>query len=93
VNLWDRNLLWYLALFTTLTAMLRGLVPAEEDLDPLHNPNIQMRRVASFTHLYPSHWRGRAETYDVKEAFESLLPNRVVILMRELMCVACTPYM
>ncbi|KAH9258055.1 hypothetical protein BASA81_003618 [Batrachochytrium salamandrivorans] len=85
VTLWDRNLVWYFALLTSATAALRGLVPPAEDMDAMNNPNVQMRRVASFTHVYPDHWRGRANTYTVKEGFEALVPNRLLLLVRELL--------
>lgn len=85
VTVWDRNLVWYFALLTSATAALRGLVPSAEDVDAINNPNVQMRRVASFTHVYPDYWRGRANTYEVKEAFEALVPNHLLLLVRELL--------
>lgn len=91
VSLGEHNLVWFAAVLSSLLAAARSLIPPSEE-ESIGNPNLQMRRIVAFTHMLPDHWRGKAHTFDVKENLESLLPFRVVLLLRELLCVLCTPY-
>ena len=91
VTLSDRSLLWYFTILSSALAGLRGFIPTPEE-EPRENPNVKMREIASCTHLLPDSWRGKAHTYDVKEEFENLFMYRAALLLRELICVICTPY-
>jgi autophagy-related protein 9 len=93
VRLGPRNLVWYTAIFSTVLAAARAVVPSQDEEAVASSPNFEMRRVAAFTHALPDKWRHRAHTYDVRDEFAALFPFRLALLTRELLCVVCMPYM
>lgn len=90
VNVFDRSLVWYFAVMIGSMNVLKLLVVDSQE-DSV-NPNIQMRKIASFTHIFPDSWRKNSETYAVKEEFEKMIPNRLILLLREIICIISTPY-
>jgi autophagy-related protein 9 len=90
VNVFDRTLVWYFAVMVGSMNVLKLLVVDSQE-DSV-NPNIQMRKIASFTHIFPDSWRKNSETYAVKEEFEKMIPNRLILLLREIACIIYTPY-
>jgi len=92
VNLGSRNLVWYTAVFSTVLAAARAVVPAQDEELASASPNVELRRVAALTHMLPDRWRHNAHTFDVRDEFAALIPFRLVLLSRELLSVVCAPY-
>lgn len=75
MQLFGRNLLWFAAVFGTITAISRSAVIEEFQV---FEPERYLRLVACFTHYMPKHWRGAENKDVVRTEFESLF--QVVIL-------------
>ncbi|KAI5078776.1 hypothetical protein GOP47_0006447 [Adiantum capillus-veneris] len=88
-HIFGRNLLWFAAVFTTITAISRSFVIEEFEV---FEPERYLRLVSCFTHYMPKHWRG-AENKDVVRAeFESLFQYTGMTLLEELLSIFVTPY-
>ncbi|MCO5613542.1 hypothetical protein L7F22_067819 [Adiantum nelumboides] len=88
-HLFGRNLLWFAAVFGTITAISRSLVIEEFQV---FEPERYLRLVSCFTHYMPKHWRV-AENKDVVRAeFESLFQYTGKTLLEELISIFVTPY-
>lgn len=68
-QIFGRNLLWYAAVFGTITAISRAAV--SDDL-LVFDPQGAMSLVVQHTHYMPKRWRGRENTDDVRLEFETL---------------------
>jgi len=88
-RLWDRTLLWYLAVFSALLAGSRAMVP-EKSVYP--SPALVMAEVQKHTHYSPPHWRGRTHTREVHGEFAFMYPNRLALFLHEILSVAVTPF-
>jgi hypothetical protein len=50
--------LWFLAIFSTLLAISRSMVP-QSQYDRVHTPSVEMRSVFECTHFMPNAWKVR----------------------------------
>lgn len=69
MQIFGRNLLWYAAVFGTVTAISRAAVT--DELQVL-NPEGAMSLVVQHTHYIPKRWRGKENTDKVRAEFETL---------------------
>jgi autophagy-related protein 9 len=69
LQLFDRNLFWYAAIFGTILAVSRSLITEEYTV---FDPEAVMQYTARYTHYMPKHWRGKANTDSVRAEFEAL---------------------
>eukprot|EP01025_Chloroclados_australasicus_P031876 TRINITY_DN32272_c0_g1_i4.p1 TRINITY_DN32272_c0_g1~~TRINITY_DN32272_c0_g1_i4.p1 ORF type:complete len:511 (-),score=53.09 TRINITY_DN32272_c0_g1_i4:1979-3511(-) len=86
-----RNIMWWLALLGLVIATTRVFL-REEDA-PIDNPEVALLKIVRRTHYLPKHWRGRADTREVKTAFEQLFQNRLIIFLEEMVSITLMPYM
>lgn len=89
VTLFNRGLVWYFALFSTLVAFLRP--SAVYKTDNYINSTIQMKKISSFTHVCPDFWKN-LDSWSVKQSFENISPNRLTLIFQEIVCILQTPY-
>lgn len=88
-HLFGRNLLWFAAVFGTITAISRSAVIEEFQV---FEPERYLRLVACFTHYMPKHWRGAENKDIVRAEFESLFQYTGMTLLEELISIFVTPY-
>lgn len=69
MQIFGRNLLWYAAVFGTITAISRAAVT---DQLLVLDPEGTMSMVVQHTHYMPKTWRGKENTEMVRIEFETL---------------------
>ncbi|KAL4774221.1 autophagy-related protein 9 [Aspergillus nidulans var. acristatus] len=85
----DRTTLFYLGLFGSVWAFARGMVP-EETL--VFDPEYALLEVIQFTHYFPSHWKGKLHSDDVRREFAVLYQMKIIIFMEEILSMIFTPF-
>ncbi|KAL4745880.1 hypothetical protein BDW72DRAFT_198229 [Aspergillus terricola var. indicus] len=85
----DRTTLFYLGLFGSVWAFARGMVP-EETL--VFDPEYALLEVIQFTHYFPSHWKGKLHSDDVRKEFAVLYQMKIIIFMEEILSMIFTPF-
>ena len=90
VTVWDRNLLWYMAVLSLSVAIARSFIPPAEER--VFQPNQEMQKVATYTHYIPLRWRGRIHTYGVRDEFADMFQFKAMLFLREIACVLLTPF-
>lgn len=88
-RLFDRTLLWYLAVFSGVLALSRSMIP-DKSIYPA--PALVMSEVVKHTHYAPTHWRGRTHTTSVHREFSHMYPSRLSMFAYEIMSVIMTPF-
>lgn len=81
VKVWDRNLLWYLGVFSALFAMSRTMIPGPED-EARGAQEETMARLAAHTHYFPARWRGRCSSQEVRAEFSSLFQYKTALFQQ-----------
>ncbi|KAF5738921.1 hypothetical protein HS088_TW12G00117 [Tripterygium wilfordii] len=87
-HLFGRNLLWYAAVFGTITAISRAAV-MDEIL--VLDPEGAMSMVVQHTHYMPKKWRGKENTEMVRIEFETLFQYTGMMLLEEMASIFLTP--
>ncbi|KAL4892631.1 autophagy-related protein 9 [Aspergillus ambiguus] len=85
----DRTVLFYLGVFGSVWAVARGLVPEETTV---FDPEYALLEVINFTHYFPSHWKGRLHSDDVRKDFAMLYQMKIVIFLEEILSMIFTPF-
>ncbi|KAF6170341.1 hypothetical protein GIB67_043031 [Kingdonia uniflora] len=88
-HIYGRNLLWYAAVFGTVTAISRAAVV--DELQVL-DPEGAMSLVVQYTHYMPKRWRGKENTDMVRTEFEALFQYTGMMLLEEMASILSTPY-
>ncbi len=76
IHVGDRNLLWYIAVFSAALAVSRSLIPEPEDA--VFDAEGAMRLLVGYTHYFPKRWRGRSTTFDVRDELLGMFQFRVI---------------
>lgn len=85
------NLLWWLAMFSTILAISRSFI-SEGAYPSLHQqPNIVLESLSSHTHYMPENWRGQAHTRYVYNQFRQLYQYRATLLLHEILGCITAP--
>lgn len=85
----DRTVLFYLGIFGTVWAFARGLAPEETDV---FDPEYALLELIEFTHYFPSGWKGRLHSDDVRKEFAILYQMKIVIFLEEILSMIFTPF-
>ena len=85
----DRTVLFYLGIFGTVWAFARGLAPEETDV---FDPEYALLELIDFTHYFPSTWKGRLHSDEVRKEFAVLYQMKIVIFLEELLSMIFTPF-
>lgn len=85
----DRTVLFYLGVFGSVWAVARGLAPEENDV---FDPEYALLEVIRDTHYFPSHWKGRLHSDEVRKEFAMLYQMRIVIFLEEVLSIIFTPF-
>lgn len=89
IHILDRNLLWYIAIFSGILAISRAFIPTPEQ--SVLSPDRAMRKLVAYLHYMPKRWRGRFNTYDVRDEFLELYQVKVVLFLQEILGTITTP--
>ncbi|KAK7268282.1 hypothetical protein RIF29_20978 [Crotalaria pallida] len=89
-HIFGRNLLWYAAVFGTITAISRAAIT--DELLVL-DPEGAMSMVVQHTHYMPKRWRGKESTENVRIEFETLFQYTGMMLLEEMASIFLTPYL
>ena len=85
----DRTVLFYLGLFGSVWAVARGLAPEENDV---FDPEFSLLEVIRYVHYFPSHWKGRLHSDEVRKEFAMLYQMRIVVFLEEVLSIIFTPF-
>ncbi|CAL5874443.1 uncharacterized protein PFLUO_LOCUS8739 [Penicillium psychrofluorescens] len=85
----DRTVLFYLGIFGSIWAFARGLAPEETDV---FDPEFALLELIDFTHYFPSSWKGRLHSDDVRKDFAELYQVKIVIFLEEILSMIFTPF-
>ncbi|CAN0020353.1 unnamed protein product [Ascophyllum nodosum] len=93
VKVWDRNLLWYIGVFSAIYAFSRSVSPhtIDESVPQVESAEEAMLKVAAHTHYMPEHWVGRAHTLEVRKELLSLFHYKAQLFLEELLSVLLAP--
>lgn len=89
-HIFGRNLLWYAAVFGTITAISRAAV-TDEIL--VLDPEGAMSLVVQHTHYMPKRWRGKEHSELVRLEFETLFQYTGMMLLEEMVSIFLTPFL
>ncbi|KAL4811117.1 autophagy protein Apg9-domain-containing protein [Aspergillus unguis] len=85
----DRTVLFYLGIFGSVWAFARGMVPEDTDV---FDPEYALLQVINFTHYFPSHWKGKLHSDDVRKDFAVSYQMKIVIFLEEILSMIFTPF-
>ncbi|KAJ5814735.1 Autophagy-related protein 9 [Penicillium riverlandense] len=85
----DRTVLFYLGVFGSIWAFARGLAPEENDV---FDPEFALLELIDFTHYFPSSWKGRLHSDEVRKDFATLYQVKIVIFLEEILSMIFTPF-
>lgn len=85
----DRTVLFYLGIFGSVWAFARGFVPEETDV---FEPEYALLELINFTHYFPSHWKNRLHSDEVRRDFAMLYQMKIVIFLEEILSMIFTPF-
>ncbi|KAJ6014580.1 Autophagy-related protein 9 [Penicillium herquei] len=85
----DRTVLFYLGIFGTIWAVARGMAPEETDV---FDPEYALLELIDFTHYFPSSWKGRLHSDDVRKEFAVLYQMKIVVFLEEILSMIFTPF-
>ncbi|TMW60711.1 hypothetical protein Poli38472_000753 [Pythium oligandrum] len=91
-TLWDRQLLWYLTIFTGIFALARSFTTQSSPFLLNGDCEEAMLQISAETHHFPKEWRGHCHSYDVRDAFLTLFPYKAVLFAEECLSVILAPY-
>ena len=85
----DRTVLFYLGVFGSVWAVARGMVPEETDV---FDPDYALLEVIDYTHHFPTFWKGRLHSDEVRQEFTMLYQPKIVIFLEEILSMIFTPF-
>ncbi|KAL6780039.1 ATG9 [Auxenochlorella protothecoides x Auxenochlorella symbiontica] len=87
-DLLGRHVVWWLALLGIVLAASRAFIV---ESTTAFDPEAALTEVVTHTHYLPRHWRGRAHTLEVQEAFQGLFQFKAVLFFEEMASILLTP--
>ncbi|KAF9067555.1 autophagy protein Apg9-domain-containing protein [Rhodocollybia butyracea] len=84
-----RTVVFYLALFGTVLAVARGMIP---DDNRVFDPEMLMTEVITYTHYMPEEWKAQLHSKKVHQDFGELFAMKIAIFIEELLSVVLTPF-
>ncbi|KAJ3018121.1 autophagy protein atg9 [Thoreauomyces humboldtii] len=83
-----RSVFFYIGIFATVTAVLRGMVPDDNEV---FEPALLLRNVVEEVRYLPEGWKNKMHTDEVRQQFAALLPYRLLLFIQEIMSVIFAP--
>lgn len=89
IHIADRNLLWYLGIFSACFAASRACIP--DATKQKTSPSELLAHASAMTHHFPAQWKDRETSKEVRDEVSYLLQYKIVIFMVEVLGVVLTP--
>jgi autophagy-related protein 9 len=90
VKIGDKNLLWFVGVFSAVFAGARSLIP-DESAYSKQTPKELIEQVAAHSHYYPDEWLGCEHKMVVRNEVLELFPVKTTLFGLELLSVIMTP--
>lgn len=84
----NKTVLFWLGILTTVYATARNAGPREE---LVLDPEFALNNVIECTHYYPTSWKGRLHSDEVRRDFSVLYQPKIVIFLEEILSIIFTP--
>ncbi|KAJ9101819.1 autophagy protein atg9 [Naganishia friedmannii] len=84
----DRTVLFYLGVFTSILAVSRGMVPANNQV---FDPELLLTEVVGYVHYMPESWEGKLHSQQVHAEFSKMFQMKLAIFAQEITSVILTP--
>ncbi|KAJ9113885.1 hypothetical protein QFC19_000079 [Naganishia cerealis] len=85
----DRTVLFYLGVFTSVLAVSRGMVPANNQV---FDPELLLTEVVGYVHYMPESWEGKLHSQQVHAEFSKMFQMKLAIFVQEITSVILTPF-
>lgn len=89
IHIADRNLLWYLGVFSACFAASRACIPDATKVKKV--PAELLAHASAMTHHFPPHWQSQEHCKSVRDEVAYLLQYKIVIFLYEILGVLLTP--
>ena len=90
IRLFNRNLIWYVAILTTCVTLARSLMVNPSSVD--ESSEEIMKKIAVHTHFFPIKWEGKCHQHVVLEDFKSLFKYKITSIFLEISSIFVMPY-
>ena len=94
-QLYDRSLLWWLAVFSGVLAVSRAFVQTPSSASTARSatptPSLAFARLVTYTHYHPRQWRGLEHTRLVHDAVSSMFQTPVAAFLKEMAALLVCP--
>ncbi|KAJ9122760.1 hypothetical protein QFC24_004190 [Naganishia onofrii] len=84
----DRTVLFYLGVFTSILAVSRGMIPANNQV---FDPELLLTEVVGYVHYMPESWEGKLHSQQVHAEFSKMFQMKLAIFAQEIASVILTP--
>eukprot|EP00501_MAST-03F_sp_TOSAG23-6_P001644 GSMAST32.ASY1.ANO1.1711.1 assembled CDS len=91
VNFMERNLFWYVAIFTGILAVARSFVPNIHTSNR-EDPAAVFYKLVNDTHYMPDRWRNKESSYDTRDDLLTMYRYKVVLFLMEVSSVVVAPF-
>lgn len=90
IRLFNRNLLWYVAILTSAISIARLMMVSPSTID--ESSEEIMSKMAKYTHYYPKKWKDRCHKHAVLEEFQKLFKYKIFSVLLEMMSMIVMPF-
>lgn len=90
INIFDRNLLWYLAILTSVVTLLRMVTVEKSTSD--ESAEELMEKMSKHTHYFPLDWKRNCHQYFVLKQFKLLFQYKITGVLTELLGIVVVPF-
>lgn len=89
IRLFDRNLLWYVAILTSLISLSKLMIVYPSSIDETSEEI--MKEIVKHTHYFPEKWEN-GNKYDILNDFRNLYTYKIKIMLFEILSVFVMPF-
>lgn len=89
LRIYNRNLLWYVAILTTLIALCRMMLSKESNKEKTHDELI--KNIVEHTHYYPESWKDERNKIKTLKEFHKLYNYKIISVVKELCNIFIAP--
>jgi len=90
IKLFNRNLLWYVAILTSIISIARLIMVYPSSVD--ESSEEIMIKMSKYTHYYPAKWRNKCHKADVLYDFRMLYKYKLISVGLEIASVVIIPF-
>lgn len=90
ITLLDRNLLWYLAMLTSIITIARYAIVDTSSADS--SAEEIMHHIIKYTHYHPKKWENNYNSYFVYKEYQSLYKYKIIGVLTEIISLIVIPF-